>query len=235
MYKYMAKFLDTFGISNEIAQLIKGAKDKLYIISPYLQIDERFKQMLKDKDRMKLDVRIIYREIKLQPQENNWLKSLKYIRTSLCKNLHAKCYLNENEAIVTSMNLYKFSQENNEEMGIVVFKAEDEKLYNDIYEEALRLNRGSEEIKITVEKVVPKEESNGSSKGHCIRCGCEIKKDPEHPYCPTDYQKWKKFEDATYEEKDGVCHICGKPNKSSMEKPACPDCYKKNKKLFKNF
>ena len=104
-----------------------------------------------------------------------------------------------------------------------------------IYEEALRLNRGSEEIKITVEKVVPKEESNGSSKGHCIRCGCEIKKDPEHPYCPTDYQKWKKFEDATYEEKDGVCHICGKPNKSSMEKPACPDCYKKNKILFENY
>ncbi|MEK6819325.1 MAG: phospholipase D family protein [Nanoarchaeota archaeon] len=102
----MAKFLDTFGISNEIAQLIKGAKDKLYIISPYLQIDERFKQMLEDKDRMKLDVRIIYRENKLQPQENNWLKSLKYIRKSLCKNLHAKCYLNENEAIVTSMNLY---------------------------------------------------------------------------------------------------------------------------------
>jgi len=61
----MAKFLDTFGISNEIAQLIKNAKDKLYLISPYLQIDDRFKQMLEDKDRMKLDVRIIYRENKL--------------------------------------------------------------------------------------------------------------------------------------------------------------------------
>ena len=231
----MAKFLDTFGISNEIAQLIKSAKDKLYLISPYLQIDERFKQMLKDKDRMKLDVRIIYRENKLQPQENNWLKSLEYTRTSLCKNLHAKCYLNENEAIVTSMNLYKFSQENNEEMGIVVLKSEDEKLYNDIYEEAQRLHRSSEEIKVTVEKVITKEEFNKNGEGFCIRCGTKIKMDPEHPYCLADYQKWKKFEDETYVEKTGVCHMCGKPNASSLKKPVCIDCYNKNKKIFKKY
>jgi len=230
----MAKFLDTFGISNEIAQLIKGAKDKLYLISPYLQIDERFKQMLEDKDRMKLDVRIIYRENKLQLQENNWLKSLKYVRTSLCKNLHAKCYLNENEAIVTSMNLYKFSQENNEEMGIVVFKSEDEKLYNEIFEEALRLNRSSEEIKVTIEKIIPKEELNKNGEGHCIRCGTNVKMDTEYPYCLVDYQKWNKFKDKTYIEKTGFCHMCGKTNASSMEKPVCIDCYKKNKRLFKN-
>ncbi|MEK6819326.1 MAG: hypothetical protein AABY10_05335 [Nanoarchaeota archaeon] len=113
-------------------------------------------------------------------------------------------------------------------MGIVVFKSEDESLYNDIYEEALRLNRGSEEIKITVEKVVQKEESK-NSEGHCIRCGNKIKMDPEHPYCLTDYQKWKKFEDPTYEEKEGVCHVCGKPNSSSMKKPVCIKCYKKKK------
>jgi phosphatidylserine/phosphatidylglycerophosphate/cardiolipin synthase-like enzyme len=231
----MVKFLDTFGISNEIAQLIKSARDKLYLISPYLQIDDRFKQMLEDKDRMKLDVRIIYRENRLQPQENNWLKSLKYVRTSICKNLHAKCYLNENEVIVTSMNLYKFSQDNNEEMGIVVFKSEDEKLYNEIYEEALRLNRSSEEIKVTIEKVIPKEELSKNGEGYCIRCGINIKMDPKHPYCLADYQRWKEFEDKTYVEKKGFCHICGKSHTSAMEKPVCANCYKKNKKLFKDF
>ena len=229
----MAKFLDTFGISNEIAQLIKGAKDKLYLISPYLQIDDRFKEMIADKDRMKLDVRIIYRENKLQPQENNWLKSLTFVRTSLCKNLHAKCYLNESKAIVTSMNLYKFSQENNKEMGILVLKSEDEELYNAIYEEALILYRGSEEIKVTVEKIIPKEELIKNSEGHCIRCGINIKLDPEHPYCLTDYQSWKKFEDEAYIEKTGFCHVCGKSNDSSMGKPVCINCYRKNKKLLK--
>ena len=231
----MAKFLDTTGVSNELAQIIKGAKEKLILISPYLQIGDRFKEFLEEQDRQKIDIRIIYGKSELQPQENNWLKSLKFVRTSICKNLHAKCYLNEKEALISSMNFYEFSQMNNNEMGIVVTKLEDPQLYNDINEEAKRLIRISEEIKVTIEKIVPKEESNNSVEGHCIRCGSKIKMDPEHPYCLTDYQKWKKFEDATYEEKDGVCHICGKPNKSSMEKPVCMKCYKKNKSLFKDF
>ena len=231
----MAKFLDTTGVSNELAQIIKGAKEKLILISPYLQISDRFKEMLEDQDKMKFEIRIIYGKSELQPQENNWLKSLKSVRTSICKNLHAKCYLNEKEALISSMNFYEFSQMNNNEMGIVVYKAEDPQLYNDINEEARRLIRFSEEIKVTMEKVIPKEELSKNGEGHCIRCGTNIKMDPEHPYCLTDYQKWKKFEDKTYVEKTGFCHMCGKPNASSMEKPVCMDCYKKNKKLFKNF
>jgi phosphatidylserine/phosphatidylglycerophosphate/cardiolipin synthase-like enzyme len=231
----MAKFLDTTGVSNELAQIIKGAKERLVLISPYLQISDRFKEMLQDQDRLKLDIRIIYRENKLQPQENNWLKSLTFVRTSICKNLHAKCYLNEKEALITSMNFYEFSQMNNNEMGIVVYKSEDAQLYNEINEEANRLKRISEEIKVTVEKVVSKEELSKNGEGHCIRCGTNIKMDPKHPYCLTDYQKWKEFEDETYVEKKGFCHMCGKSHISSMEKPVCTDCYKKNKKLFKNF
>lgn len=231
----MAKFLDTTGVSNELAQIIKGAKERLILISPYLQICDRFKEMLEDQDRMKLEIRIIYGKSDLQPEQSNWLKSLKYVRTSICKNLHAKCYLNEKEALITSMNFYEFSQMNNNEMGIVVHKSEDQKLYEEINDEVKRLYRVSEEIKVTVEKVPPKEELNKNSDGHCIRCGTRIKLDPVYPYCLADYQKWKKFEDDAYIEKNGVCHICGKPNDSSMEKPVCKDCYKKNEKLFKNF
>jgi phosphatidylserine/phosphatidylglycerophosphate/cardiolipin synthase-like enzyme len=231
----MAKFLDTTGVSNELAQIIKGAKERLILISPYLQICNRFKEMLEDQDRMKLDIRIIYGKSELQPQESNWLKSLKSVRTSICKNLHAKCYLNEKEALITSMNFYEFSQMNNNEMGIVVYKSEDQKLYEEINDEVKRLIRISDEIRVTIEKVPSKEELNKNNDGYCIRCGTRIKLDPEHPYCLADYQKWKKFEDTSYIEKNGVCHICGKPNTSSMEKPGCKDCYNKNKKLFKNF
>ena len=231
----MAKFLDTTGVSNELAQIIKSAKEKLILISPFLQISDRFKEMLEDQDRMKLDIRIIYGKSELQPQESNWLKSLKSVRTSICKNLHAKCYLNEKESLISSMNFYEFSQMNNNEMGIVVYKSEDSQLYNDINEEARRLIRVSEEIKVTVEKVIPKEELSKNGEGHCIRCGTSLEINPEHPYCLNDYQKWKEFEDKKYVEKTGFCHICGKPNASSMEKPSCIGCYKKNKILFKNF
>lgn len=76
------------------------------------------------------------------------------IRTSLCNSLHAKCYLNENEAIVTSMNLYSFSQQNNDEMGIHVTKENDTDLYNDIYIEVQRLLTISEEIRVSVKKSI---------------------------------------------------------------------------------
>ncbi len=120
-------------------------------------------------------------------------------------------------------------------MGIIVSKSDDAKLYEDINTEAQRLFRISDEIKVTIEKVIPKEYLNKSVEGYCIRCGIKIKMNPEHPYCLMDYQKWNKFEDKTYTEKTGVCHMCGTPNNSSMEKPVCIECYKKNKKLFNNF
>jgi phosphatidylserine/phosphatidylglycerophosphate/cardiolipin synthase-like enzyme len=155
----MAKFLDTTGVSYHLQQLINKANEKLVIISPYLKINDRIKQSLEDKNRMKIDIRIVYGKNELHPDENNWLKSMTSIRSSFCKDLHAKCYLNENEAILTSMNLYEFSQVNNNEMGIHIDKTTDPELYKDIYEEAQRLIRISDEIVISVEKAPTKEKT----------------------------------------------------------------------------
>ena len=149
----MAKFLNTTGVSYHLEELIKTTKDRLILISPYLQFHKRVKDHLENLNIQKRDIRIIYRENKLQVEESNWLESQIGIRTSLCNSLHAKCYLNENEAIVTSMNLYSFSQQNNDEMGIHVTKEKDEDLYNDIYDEVQRLLTISEEIRVSVKKV----------------------------------------------------------------------------------
>jgi phosphatidylserine/phosphatidylglycerophosphate/cardiolipin synthase-like enzyme len=149
----MAKFLNTTGVSYHLEELIKTTKDRLILISPYLQFHKRVKDHLENLNIQKRDIRIIYRENKLQLEENNWLESQIGIRTSLCNSLHAKCYLNENEAIVTSMNLYSFSQQNNDEMGIHVTKQNDADLYNDIYNEVQRLLTISEEIRVSVKKI----------------------------------------------------------------------------------
>ena len=225
--------MDTAGVSFYLQQLINSANEKLILISPYLKISDRLKQSLKDKDLMKLDIRIIYGKSEIELSEHNWLKSLRSIRTSFCQNLHAKCYLNEKAAIITSMNLYDFSQVNNNEMGIYVTKDEDPSLYSDIYNEAMRLVRVSDEIKISVTQV-PKtdlpakvQSAKSDTSGFCIRCGTEIKLNPMIPYCGNCYKAWKKFSNEEYEEKQ--CHICGKENKSTLVKPTCYDCYKANK------
>ncbi|MDI4480324.1 DNA repair protein [Moraxella osloensis] len=149
----MAKFLNTSGTTYHLEEMIKKASDRLILISPYLKLNERVKELLEDKNRLKIDIRIVYGKSDLQPEEINWLKGLDFVRTSFCKNLHAKCYMNENECIITSLNLYEFSQINNNEMGILIARDADNQLYSDAYEEAQRIIRISEEVRMSVDKV----------------------------------------------------------------------------------
>lgn len=155
----MAKFLNTSATNYFLEELIKDAKDRLILISPFLKLNDRMKELLADKNRLKIDVRIVYGKSELQPEEINWLKELTYIRTSFCKNLHAKCYLNEELCIITSLNLYEFSQINNNEMGVLIRRSDDAELYKDAYEEAQRIIRISEEVRITLERVANEPEA----------------------------------------------------------------------------
>src|SRR5690554_772930 len=154
----MAKFLNTSATNYFLEELIKDAKDRLILISPYLKLNDRVKELLADKNRLKIDVRIVYGKSELQPAEITWLREQSYIRTSFCKNLHAKCYLNEELCIVTSLNLYEFSQVNNNEMGILIRRGEDAELYRDAYEEAQRIIRISDEVRISMERVASSDE-----------------------------------------------------------------------------
>lgn len=149
----MAKFLNTSGTTYHLEELIKNASNRLIIISPYLKLSERIKELLEDRNRFKIDIRIVYGKNDLLPSELKWLKGLEFVRTSFCKNLHAKCYISENHCIITSLNLYEFSQVNNNEMGVLISKVDDGNLYDDAYEEAQRIIRISDEVRLSVESV----------------------------------------------------------------------------------
>ncbi|OOV86880.1 phospholipase D family protein [Oceanospirillum linum] len=149
----MAKFLNTTATNYYLEELIKNASERLILISPFLKLNDRIKELLEDKNRLKIDVRIVYGKSELQPNEISWLNDLTFIRTSFCKNLHAKCYMNETDCIITSLNLYEFSQVNNNEMGIYLSRDEDVEMYRDAYEEAQRIIRVSDEVRITMQKV----------------------------------------------------------------------------------
>lgn len=244
----MAKFLNTTGVSYHLEELIKGTKDRLILISPYLQFNDRIKEHINNLNIQKRDIRIVYRENKLQLEENNWLESQIGVRTSINKNLHAKCYLNENEAIITSMNLYEFSQQNNNEMGIYISKAQDLDLYNATFEEAQRLLTISEEIRVTVKKVtadtpnkienkkVEVKSSNTTSfdkhTGYCIRTGVSIPFNIEKPMSYEAFKSWSKYSDPDYTEK--YCHFSGEKSngETSVSRPILKKNWKKAKELI---
>ncbi len=237
----MPKFLVTTGVSHHLQEMIDNSQERIILISPYLQLNDRIKESLEDKDKLKLDIRIVYGKSELSPDETDWLRELRFIRTSFCKNLHAKCYLNEKEAILTSMNLYEFSQVNNIEMGILISRDEDTELFEKVYTEAQRIIRISDEVQISVSKV--KEEyaspndsvssKKGKAKkstddnGYCIVCSKSIPLDPKHPYCKECYSTWKLHKNP--ENREEYCHICGAEFSSSLVKPACYHCYKKHR------
>ncbi len=226
----MAKFLDTEGITYHIKQIIKNSTDKIYLMSPYLQVNRRIKEELIDKDKFELDIRLIYGKAELSSDELDWIEDLSNMRLYYNEYLHAKCYLNENKAIITSMNLYDFSQKNNVEMGILVERDEDSELYSQIYDEVMRVQRNSDRTEIDIKKVShgdEEETDEDSDKGFCIRCKEDIELDPTHPYCSDCFSSWNKYKNVDYEESH--CHICGKEMEATRNKPVCYDCYKEHK------
>ena len=132
----MAEFLTRLDIVDDLHRIIKEAEKELILISPYIKADKDTKELLRETKRS-TTINVIYGKKKLPSKEEGFLKDLS-ITTTFRENLHAKCYLNENEALLTSMNLYEFSQENNDEMGILVSREEDRDLYEAIHKQAIR-------------------------------------------------------------------------------------------------
>ena len=99
-------------------------------------------------------MRLVYRG-KLPEGESEWLNSLDSLEIRRLANLHAKCCMNENEALITSLNLYEYSRNHNVEWGILVSRRDDEELYQEIFKEAVHIFRLSDVEKESVKRPQP--------------------------------------------------------------------------------
>jgi hypothetical protein len=242
----MVEFLETTLISSELRKLVSKSKQRIYLISPYLQISKNLRILIQQVDQNIPDIviKVVCRKDKISADDLSFLQTLKSANISALENLHAKCYLNEESAIITSMNLYQYSQENNWEMGIKIDKKDNPDLYQEVFTYVQNILSASEVItkiemkksethieekpKQEMKKEIPQKQPSPAPKGnagHCIRCGIEMQLNPNKPLCSKCYPIWAKYSDATYPEK--YCHICGKQSKQSVEKPVCYSCYKK--------
>lgn len=53
----MAKCLNTTATSLYLEKLIKSVNERLILISPFLQINDRIRELLEDKNRLKIDIK----------------------------------------------------------------------------------------------------------------------------------------------------------------------------------
>lgn len=147
----MAKFINTSGTTFFLEEMIKSTKKQLIIVSPYLKTKTRIRQLIESLTIRNIPVDVVFGKNDLSDDEQLWLASLGNISVRFCENLHAKCYINETTAIITSMNLYDFSQVNNNEMGVLIDCIEDKSCYGDALQEVKRIIDISDELKSRIQ------------------------------------------------------------------------------------
>ena len=118
------EFLTGHELNAAIEDIIRKAERELLIVSPYIHLHERFVEALKTLHN-KPNVRVTLLFGKANGDKTStfhkdsiaFFKSLPNIEIAHRKNLHAKFYANEDGPVMTSMNLYAYSQDVNIEAG----------------------------------------------------------------------------------------------------------------------
>jgi len=121
----MPNFLTSAALSSKIESIISNANQEVVIISPYIKLGKLIKRTL-DGIKSNPKIRLVVVFGKNQDNLNNsisnedleYLKSFPNVQIKHEPDLHAKVYMNEYEIILSSMNLYDYSQQNNIEFGV---------------------------------------------------------------------------------------------------------------------
>lgn len=242
----MAKFINTRKAVSEIEDLIRNAEEKLVLVSPYLKLSKDFKELLSYRNSKDKITTVIFGKQELNPDEMKFLQGLRFVILKYNEDLHAKCYLNDDKMVITSLNLYEFSMANNKEMGVLIDRNDpsDTQLFDEAYKEVDYINQTSQRFDLNVPKTdfnnrsdnnKTKERKTSKSTiehiGYCIRTGVEIPFNIEKPMCKEAFKSWNKYGDLNYPEK--FCHFSGEAanGETCMSKPILKKNWKKAQDL----
>ncbi|KOS06781.1 hypothetical protein AM493_12670 [Flavobacterium akiainvivens] len=121
----MSKFITGKELIDTIDSIIWDAEKTLLIVSPFIKLDGPFKKNFKkhiNNPALKLVVVFGKNENAVQKSLNKedfeFFKSFKNVSVIYEPKLHAKYYGNEKKGVITSINLYDHSVENNIEFGV---------------------------------------------------------------------------------------------------------------------
>ena len=244
----MVEFLNTEKAYSSIVEIVMKASDKVVLISPYIKIPEQLFDRLKYIDGKGIKTLVVCREKDsgkdLGDKVRSELKQLKNLELRFDDDLHAKCFYNEESMVITSLNLYDYSQQHNREMGILLSSEKDTNVFNEAISEAEFIVSGARKDSVigSIVRGVVKEAkavvnspakdksrrvrttSGTKREGYCIRCRKSIPYNRERPYCLHCARLWNKS-GSYVNDKEKYCHLCGKEITTTMESPLCGNCY----------
>jgi hypothetical protein len=225
----MAQFLTTHAAAARIEEIITEAREKVTLLSPYLQLSPLFSERLRDAAKRRVHITIVYGKSELQSTQYETLSALPGLRLFFLERLHAKCYLNEKRMVITSMNMYEFSEKNNREMGVLLeqsdpaFQTALDEVHSIISAATLDAGHSPKRVRERAFGSQPPQRGH-SQRGVCVRCSRPIPLDPNKPLCAEDYQVWATFANEDYPE--AFRHKCGQSAETTMRRPLCYACFR---------
>lgn len=236
----MAEIRKREEITNSIYDLIIETKEILVIISPYIKLNDDFKKAILSLKNLNLIIFVFRRK----DIDENTYKFLGNLTNSILYTndfLHTKCYINEEKAIITSLNLYKYSMENNFELAVEFKNKIDTKNYEEIKSETHFIIERS--ICLNEQKL--KYLMNDGNVVHCTSCTKNIipklyeekieygiwRKEHLCQNCISDFENFEKQnnEIEIIKRYGKFCVVCGNKNDNSMSinmglAPICSKC-----------
>lgn len=215
-------------VAPQVLSIIDEARKYVIMVTPYLGLWGHVRYAIERALKRNVEIKFFLRsdfEV-LGGDDVQWL-SAKGVEIQTVERLHAKIFLNEQNILVTSMNLVSSSSQNSLEVGIVITDPREQQILRHYVSESLQAM--SIPIGDLIQSQTPKYSASnraysiGTMAGHCIRCGRPVELDMNRPLCEVCYDEWAEWQNADYPER--ICHICGEPSAVSYARPLCAICY----------
>lgn len=226
-------------VQKEVMDLIDHAQKVLVLVSPYLTPWKGLSMAIQRAYSRGVNIMMILRGGEDRVKQESAVAPLRPYLYSVrfIEYLHAKVYLSEHEAVLTSMNLVESSALNSVEFAVSVTAQH----HPDGYQQARRLCEAliataEQDLRREASRTVdsppavrptnarsPIREARQRGAGYCIRCHQAIAQNADKPLCLECFRSWQRDEDPDYVEE--CCHQCGRKSATSLRKPLCKRCY----------
>ncbi len=221
----MAEFLTTNAITFYIENIIKEAREELFILFPYLQISREFYDVLKESSDRNISIIIVYANEDLRTEEKLKLSEIDNLEIYQSENLNTKCCCSEANILLSSMDLHQLVLTDSLEMGVIFSKNSDNDLYKKAYSEIKSIIGSSKNMNLhkkAVEELIQPVAVKKIYHGFCIKCAMPVSYNIAKPYCRSCAPKSGAGEVA--DEKGEYCHLCGTHFSSELNSPLCITC-----------
>lgn len=223
-------------VHSEVEDVIERAQRMLVLVSPYFKPWHKLTVCIERAIARGVQVVLILRGGEDRERQEEAVQRIQgrpnYV--GYVERLHAKVYLSETEAIISSMNLLETSALNSEEIAVRLELAREPLEHQEVLKFCERLSRQAQQDQLRGQLAgaassqprpgASERHAGRAPKGSCIRCSDAIPYNPDKPLCWSCYESWAEWENPEYQEKH--CHQCGRTAKTCMARPLCSRCYR---------